>query len=188
MSGQETRRHPEDTFLPLLPFGPDGIRRAPPRRTHPDGGEDTRCAGGCQRYFLSRCNPITIRKKFPQTPAGDLVYGKEFVCPVINCCFSTPVSWADGCIGKIDGRRLSADFWITLTETLHGVTIDQPGDRRHVAIPRPDGLVAMTVETGAFCQCARLRAIPFWLGCDGWVIASPGQLVETKIASLCYTD
>ena len=40
---------PGDASLPLLPFGPDGIRRAPPRRTHPDGGEDTRCGGGCQR-------------------------------------------------------------------------------------------------------------------------------------------
>ena len=39
---------PGATFLPLLPFGPDGFRRVPPRRTHPDGGEDTRCGGGCQ--------------------------------------------------------------------------------------------------------------------------------------------
>ncbi len=27
---------PGDTSLPLLPFGPDGVRKAPPRRTHPD--------------------------------------------------------------------------------------------------------------------------------------------------------
>ena len=40
---------PGDTSLPLLPLGPDGIRRAPPRRTHPDGGEDTRCVWGCQQ-------------------------------------------------------------------------------------------------------------------------------------------
>ena len=29
---------PGGTFLPLLPFGSDGVRKAPPRRTHPDRG------------------------------------------------------------------------------------------------------------------------------------------------------
>jgi len=28
---------PGYTSLPLLPLGSDGVRRAPPRRTHPDG-------------------------------------------------------------------------------------------------------------------------------------------------------
>jgi hypothetical protein len=28
---------PGDTSLPLLPLGPGGVRKAPPRRTHPDG-------------------------------------------------------------------------------------------------------------------------------------------------------
>jgi hypothetical protein len=45
---------PGDTFLPLLPFGPGGVRRAPPRRTHPDRdrildvGEAVNRKAGCQ--------------------------------------------------------------------------------------------------------------------------------------------
>jgi len=31
---------PEDDALPLLPSGPDGVRRASPRRTHPDTQAD----------------------------------------------------------------------------------------------------------------------------------------------------
>ena len=89
---------PGDTFLPLLPFGPDGIRRAPPRRTHPDGGEDTRCTGGCQQHFIFRINPIQSVKNLPQMPTVDFLYGREFINPVINCCFSALVSRASGCI------------------------------------------------------------------------------------------
>jgi hypothetical protein len=63
---------PGGTFLPLLPFGPDGIRRAPPRRTHPDGGEDTRSIKGCQHLLISenKAPQTTNRYKSPADTCG----------------------------------------------------------------------------------------------------------------------
>ncbi len=41
---------PGDPFVPLLPLGPDGVGRSPPRRTHPDAPrEHTLPANECQR-------------------------------------------------------------------------------------------------------------------------------------------
>lgn len=43
------------------------------------------------------------------------------------------------------------------------IRVDEPGCGRDVAVPRPLGLIAVTLEA-VFLGCsARLRAIPIWL-------------------------
>jgi hypothetical protein len=77
---------PEDDALPLLPSGPDGVRRASPRRTHPDTQTDytkelhenagrlklpvgvsqrrmKSCKNrGCERYAHTPCLSLTHRQ------------------------------------------------------------------------------------------------------------------------------
>lgn len=50
---------PEDDALPLLPSGPDGVRRASPRRTHPDTQADYTTQGRsiCSRARQKRPGP-----------------------------------------------------------------------------------------------------------------------------------
>jgi len=45
---------PGDTPLPLLPLGPDGIRKAPPRRTHPDCASIPDVKADVNRRYESR--------------------------------------------------------------------------------------------------------------------------------------
>jgi len=46
---------PGGFFLPLLPLGPDGVRRPPPRRTRPDVPlEHNRPLDGCQPSAAQR--------------------------------------------------------------------------------------------------------------------------------------
>ena len=67
---------PRVTFLPLLPLGPDGIRRPPPRRTHLDTQtEDTSLPVGCQSAQRqttpqSRCQQAERVGFEPTEPCG----------------------------------------------------------------------------------------------------------------------
>ncbi len=45
---------PRNVFLPLLPFGPGGVRRVLPRRACPDVCKDTRRPELCQPQFCAR--------------------------------------------------------------------------------------------------------------------------------------
>lgn len=50
---------PRMASLPLLPFGPDGVRRFPPRRTHPDTDMNIPRAKPDVNWFVPPC-PIKV--------------------------------------------------------------------------------------------------------------------------------
>lgn len=59
--------------------------------------------------------------------------------------------------------------------------LDSPGDRGDVGIPGPNRFVAMAVETGAFRQCPRFRAVPVGFADDGGIGVRTAVIVGGEV-------
>ena len=89
---------PGDTSLPLLPLGPDGVRRAPPRRTHPDERRIPDVEGDVN-YILA----IHIRSVFPDSSRHRSVHqGRNFLA---DAC-----GRLDACIDQLPGSMRHLDL------------------------------------------------------------------------------
>jgi hypothetical protein len=57
------------------------------------------CTGGADEVKRVRAFLLNKERAARSLAGSLLVYGMEVVIPVINCCFSAAVSWAEGCRG-----------------------------------------------------------------------------------------
>lgn len=78
-------------------------------------------------------------------------------------------------LGNVVGLLLATPLReVQRVASLVDVSLEHPGDRRNIAVPRPLGLVAVTVKAGAHGKLPRLLICPERLSAHRWVrVCSP---------------